>query len=84
MKMAAPASIGGGTNFVHWRLDKTIQFGDALKDISLTLLRPGTLTAVYERQSEQPHPPGRDTVCDCIEKCCPQQEIRRDGKRGPH
>jgi hypothetical protein len=84
VQLAAPAAIGAGTNFVHWRLDKTIQFGDALKDLSLTLLRPGTLTAVYERESEHSHPPGREPTCQCIEKCCSQQEEHRDRRRGPH
>ncbi len=84
VKVAAPPSLGSATSFRHWRLDKTIQFGDGVKDISLTLLRPGVLTAVYERASDRKPPPRRDPACECLEKCCKDAEPQRDRKRGPH
>jgi hypothetical protein len=84
VKIVAPAALGAATSFVHWRLDKTIQFGDGLQDLALTLLRPGTLTAVFERTGERPPPSGRDPACECLEKCCPPAERRRDRRRGPH
>jgi hypothetical protein len=84
VKLAAAPSLGAATTFAHWRLDGTIQFGDGLKDLALTLLRPGVLTAVYERGVHGPQPPPSDPICRCIEKCCGELQPRRERKRGPH
>jgi hypothetical protein len=64
LKVTAPVGLGPTTKFLYWRLDKTIQFGNGVQDIGFTLLRPGTLTAVFARvkgdHERPPRQPERD------------------------
>jgi hypothetical protein len=88
LKIGAPAGLGATTKFLHWRLDDTIQFGDGLQTISFTLLRPGTLTAVFARERDEPEP-RPETPCECLERCCRPSppDVRPGGRpsgRGPH
>lgn len=46
VKLKAPATSGVG-KFLYWRYDNGVSFGKGVTDIPLTLLRDGTMTAVY-------------------------------------
>lgn len=56
----APATFGasraGDLNFLHWRLNDRVFFGEEETELTLTLLSNGTLTAVYEREGQQDRP----------------------------
>ena len=71
VNLSAPLSVGGG-HFLHWQFDGSVSFGDGQRDVALTLLRPGTVTAVYlnDKSKEPRHEPR----CDCLEKCCESDE----------
>jgi hypothetical protein len=78
LTVTAPPGLGATTKFLHWRLDKTIQFGEGLQSISFTLLRPGTLTAVFVRRKDERQPPDRERPCECLERCC--RDSHDDGR----
>jgi hypothetical protein len=78
LKVTAPPGLGASTKFLHWRLDKTTQFGDGLQNVGFTLLRPGTLTAVFARTKDE-REPTPETPCECLERCC--RTSPPDGRR---
>jgi len=86
VNLSAPLSVGGG-HFLHWQFDGSVSFGDGQRDVALTLLRPGTVTAVYlnDKSKEPRHEPRckclemgeeprHEPRCDCLEKCCESDE----------
>jgi hypothetical protein len=85
LTVTAPPGLGATTKFLHWRLDKTIQFGEGLQNVGFTLLRPGTLTAVFVRRKDERHPADRETPCECLERCCrdSRDEDRADRRPSP-
>jgi hypothetical protein len=75
-----------GWQFLYWRHSSGVSFGNGLSAIPLTLLKDGTLTAVYRgrRISREPddsngtrEPPANQS-CECCCKCCDAKE------RAPH
>jgi hypothetical protein len=65
IRLGAPSTFGGA-EFQYWRLDKLISFGAANREIDLTLLRDGHLTAVYvdRRQSQRPSKQPPSCLCE--------------------
>ena len=61
IKLKAPATSGVG-KFLYWRYEPGVSFGKGVTDIPLTLLRDGTVTAVYlgRRHYERPERPPID------------------------
>jgi hypothetical protein len=64
IKLKAPAASGVGP-FLYWRYEPGISFGKGVTDIPLTLLKNGTVTAVYlgRRHFEPPEKPPIDDCC---------------------
>jgi len=69
INLTAQPSAGGG-RFRNWQLDDRISFGTNQTDLTLTLLRPGTLTAVYIDEKAV-HDRPREKDCGCHDdRCC--------------
>jgi hypothetical protein len=66
VKLKAPPTSGVG-KFLYWRYDNGVSFGKGVTDIPLTLLRDGTITAVYLGRRYRPRgeePPAPDRPPD--------------------
>jgi hypothetical protein len=65
--------------FLYWRHSSGVSFGNGLTTVPLTLLRDGTLTAVYEGRRQPGSGPGRgpteeqriEGIRRCVDQCFP-------------
>lgn len=78
LNISAPA-IHSGWKFLHWRHSSGVSFSNGMTAIPLTLLRDGTLTAVYEgHRARQPiessDPVPHPADCECCCKCPGERE----------